>query len=32
MITALSADYRLQSGDTLLVLGEQDDIDGLEGL
>ena len=32
MITALSADYRLQSGDTLLVLGEQEDIDGLEGL
>ena len=32
MITALSADYRLQSGDTLLVLGEQEDIDGLEEL
>lgn len=32
MITALNADYRLQSGDTLLVLGEQDDIDGLEEL
>ncbi len=32
MIAALSADYRLQSGDTLLVLGEQEDIDGLEGL
>ncbi len=32
MITALNADYRLQSGDTLLVLGEQEDIDGLEGM
>ena len=31
MIIALSADFRLQSGDNLLVLGNQEDIDGLEG-
>ena len=31
MITALGADFRLQSGDNLLVLGNQEDIDGLEG-
>ena len=30
MITALGADFRLQSGDNLLVLGNQEDIDGLE--
>lgn len=32
MITSLGADFRLQPGDTLLVLGEQEDIDGLEEL
>ena len=31
MITALGADFRLQSGDNLLILGNQEDIDGLEG-